>query len=251
MPMELTTAAAWLNRVFAHYDGAILAALNRLAQATQGALTPFFRLVSLLAEHGLGPLLLALGLMACKRTRRLGFCVLWAVGLGALMTNVLLKGFIARPRPFADQAGRYFQWWQAVGTPYASGFSFPSGHTTATAAAMSALILGGKGRRRYWAVLPALIMGMSRNYLMVHYPSDVLAGLVVGLVGGAASCLLVRCVCARQSQRSTERGLPPQAGWAYNDVLESGRPAPTKGRRNTWIAPRSERSSPGCAGKKD
>lgn len=190
--MEMTAAAAWLNQAFAPYDHAILWSLHQLAVLTQGALTPFFRIVSLLADHGLVPLLLGLALMAFRRTRQAGCCVFLGVFLGALATNALLKDLVARPRPFADPTGQYWQWWRCVGMPHAGGLSFPSGHTTATTAAMTALFLCGKGKKRYLALLLPLMMGMSRNYLMVHYPSDVLAGLVVGMAGGLAACHLVK-----------------------------------------------------------
>ena len=190
--MEMTAAAAWLNQAFALYDHAILGALHQLAIFAQGALTPFFRFVSLLADHGLGPLLLGLVLMAFQRTRRAGCCVFLGVFLGALATNVLLKDLVARPRPFADATSQYWQWWRYVGMPQAGGLSFPSGHTTATTAAMTALFLCGKGKKRYLALLPPLVMGMSRNYLMVHYPSDVLAGLAVGIACGLLACLVVK-----------------------------------------------------------
>ncbi len=70
-------------------------------------------------------------------------------------------------------------------------FSFPSGHTGASFAAAAALFFVGS---RGWipaAVLAALI-GFSRLYLYVHYPTDVLAGALLGIAAGWAACRLFR-----------------------------------------------------------
>jgi undecaprenyl-diphosphatase len=68
----------------------------------------------------------------------------------------------------------------------ATGYSFPSGHTTATAAAMMALVIT-YGKKFLPIAAPAIIlMGASRNYLMVHYPTDVAAAMLVGTL--AALC---------------------------------------------------------------
>ena len=100
-------------------------------------------------------------------------CIFGAVCCGALITNILLKDNVARLRPF-EASYEYAEWWFNVGSPTEDGFSFPSGHVTACAAGMTAITLM---RGKKWlvpSVIIVLIMGISRNYLMAHYPSDVL-----------------------------------------------------------------------------
>ena len=59
-------------------------------------------------------------------------------------------------------------------------FSFPSGHTLSSA--IGATVLTGTDRRFGWAAIPlAVLMAFSRLYLYVHFPSDVLAGAVLGV----------------------------------------------------------------------
>ena len=206
--MELTYMAEWLNTVFAGYDHALLSALHSLAQAAGGFFTPLFYGVSLLAEHGIGMLALSLALICFKRTRRVGLCALCAVCCGALLTNFTLKLWIARPRPFIDTAGPYHAWWQFVGAPMVSEFSFPSGHTTATMAVMTSIFLCCNKKYSWIGFLLVLLMGASRTYLMVHYPSDILGGLLAGALGAVAAFYLTKALCGRGHGRARTPAAP-------------------------------------------
>ena len=177
--MELTAAALSLNSIFAAYDEAILSLMHRLAVSLGVVLTPLCKLITLLGEKGLIFFAAAVALMLFPRTRKAGVCMFGAVCCGALITNVILKDMIARPRPF-QTVPLYREFWNFIGAPAEDGYSFPSGHVTAAAAGMVSLCLS---RGRKW-VLPSvvwvLVMAFSRNYLMAHYPSDVLAAAIIG-----------------------------------------------------------------------
>lgn len=187
--MEFTAAATWLNTAFAGFDNAILEFMHRLEEAAGGFVTPLAKFITLIGEKGLWMFALAFVLMLFARTRKLGICLFGAVCCGALITNIILKDLIARPRPFEAMAP-FLKYWKAVGSPAEDGFSFPSGHVTAAAAGMSAIMFV-KGRK--W-ILPAagyvFLMCFSRNYLMAHYPSDVLAASLVGLISGFVAYLI-------------------------------------------------------------
>ena len=96
-------------------------------------------------------LVLALALMCFRKTRKMGVCVFGAVCCGALLTNLLIKDAVARPRPF-EMTEQFRQWWEYVGAPAEDGYSFPSGHTTAAAAGAMALGLTSR-RKGMWACL--------------------------------------------------------------------------------------------------
>ncbi len=198
--MELSSAALWLNSFFAGYDGALLGFMHSLAEAAGGVLTPLMRLITLLGEKGLIFFLLALVCMCFSRSRPVGVCLFGAVCCGALITNVILKDAVARPRPF-EAAEQFRQWWVFIGSPGEDGFSFPSGHVTAAAAGMTALCLT-RGKK---LILPSaavvLLMALSRNYLMAHYPSDVLAAALIGLVSGLVAWLITRLIFAFMERR--------------------------------------------------
>ncbi len=190
--MELAAAASatpvalWLNSFFSGYDYAILDFMNTLAVNAGGILTPIMKAVTFLGEKGIMFFLLAVILMLFPRTRKMGVCVFGAVCCGALISNIILKDMVERVRPFLDEANEHYMdyksFWDAVGSPAEDGYSFPSGHVTAAAAGMLALVFT-KGKKM---IAPAILwiglMMVSRNYLMAHYPSDVLFALIIGAV---------------------------------------------------------------------
>lgn len=173
--MELTAAAAWLNSFFAGYDRLILTALHAVANPV---FTFLFRLITLIGEKGIIFFLAALVFMCFPKTRRLGVCIFGSVCCGALITNVILKDLVARPRPFNFEP--YVQWWANIGAPAEDEWSFPSGHVTAAAAGIVAIRLMRGKKWTIPAVVWVVIMMVARNYLMAHYPSDVLVGAIIG-----------------------------------------------------------------------
>ena len=175
--MTLTAAAQWLNTAFAGYDKAILKIMHSLAGALGPVLTPLMKLITFLGEKGLLLLLLSLVLICC----------------GALITIFILKDWIARPRPF-ETVDLYRQWWQAVGSPAEDGCSFPSGHVTAAAAGMTALCLMRGRKLVVPSVIVVLLMAISRNYLMAHYPSDVLFAAIIGVASAFIAYYITRLI---------------------------------------------------------
>ena len=186
--MEITASAQWINATFAGFDQTVTSAVHGLYNAAGGFFTPFFEFISLLGKGGIFLILLSLCLMFCKPTRRFGTAMLLGVTIGAIITNLCLKVFIARPRPYADQSSLFYQLWLLVGQNLESDKSFPSGHTTAAFACMTPVLIMGKPKYKILALCFALLMGIARIYLVVHFPSDVLAGMIVGIVAG---CLAV------------------------------------------------------------
>ena len=191
--MELSAMAQWLNTAFAGYDGAILGAMHSLGEAAGKVLTPIMKLITLLGEKGLLLFLLALVFMCFANTRKPGICIFGAVCCGALITNIILKDSVARPRPF-EAAEDFQMWWIAIGAPAEDGFSFPSGHVTAAAAGLTALCLT-KGKK-YIApsAVIVVLMGISRNYLMAHYPSDVLFAMIIGLASAFIAYAITKLI---------------------------------------------------------
>ena len=212
--MTLTADALWLNTFFAGYDMAILSFAHKLAEIAGSVLTPFNKLITLLGEKGLLFFLLAIVLMLFPRWRRTGVCIFGAVCCGALITNIILKDHIARPRPF-ETVETFRQWLEFVGAPAEDGFSFPSGHVTAAAAGVTGLCLM---RSRRW-ILPGaiwvLLMMFSRNYLMAHYPSDVLFALLIGIFSGFVAAGITQLIFRFLEKRRGE-------GRFYDFVLDAG-----------------------------
>ena len=167
--------AEWLDTVFAGFDFTILRAIHEFAVATGGFFTPLMYFVSIFAWKGLGMVLLGAALLVPRRTRRAGLCVLLAVLLGALVTNLWLKPAVARPRPYAAGSELY-RWWIFAGGARESDLSFPSGHTASAFAAAFALWLQNR-KLGVPALVLAAFIAFTRLYLYVHFPTDVLGGL--------------------------------------------------------------------------
>ena len=138
--------------------------------------------VSRIGNGGLVWILLAAGLLTYPKTRKVGLAVAIALVLDLLICNGIIKPLVGRLRPFEINTG------VALLIPEPSGFSFPSGHTTAAFSAAVALWFQ-KSRWFVPALLLACLMGFSRLYLYVHFPSDVLGGILLGIALGAMGSL--------------------------------------------------------------
>ena len=122
-------------------------------------------------------LLAAGGLLCTKKYRRQGLLLLGGLAVGVLVGNVCLKNLIARPRPcWLDSSVRLL-----IADP--TDYSFPSGHTLSSV--IGATILTRTDRRFGYAAIPlTALIAFSRLYLYVHFPSDVLAAAVLGVMIG-------------------------------------------------------------------
>ncbi len=151
-----------------------------------------FPVITYLGEAGLFWLGL-LGILALfQKTRRCGLLGICAVAVGFLLGELILKGLVCRPRPFVAAPELY-----PGLIPRPSGYSFPSGHTCASFAAASVLWKHFKKAGTAALVLAALI-GFSRLFLFVHYPTDVLAGMALGVLSAAAVFAADRVIQAKR-----------------------------------------------------
>jgi undecaprenyl-diphosphatase len=117
---------------------------------------------------------------------RMTIACLLLVGTADLVTNRFIKEAIARPRPcslIADPSGLY-SWIRTPDGPR-MGFSFPSSHAVNNfAGAVFFVLLFPKKRTLWWLFVPATIVAITRSYLGLHYPSDLLGGMMIGSVFG-------------------------------------------------------------------
>lgn len=182
--MAANAAAQWINSVFGGFDIAVSTFIYNLFYPLGNFFTPFFEFISFLAHDGIPLIIFSIILIIFKKTRRFGTAMLISIAVGALFTNCCLKILIARPRPYADTASYFYSKWLTVGMNMESDKSFPSGHTTAAFALCTAVFLCGNRKKSWTAYIFAILIGISRIYLMVHFPSDVVAGVIVGIIAG-------------------------------------------------------------------
>ncbi len=188
--MPLTATALWLNTAFSGFDQAVTSSIHHLYELAGSVMTPFMELISLMGKGGIFLILLSLCLILFHKTRRFGTAMLLGLAIGALAVNLILKVVIARPRPYADIQGFFYPLWVLMGQHMESDMSFPSGHTNAAFAAMVPLFLLGDKRKSWLALVFAVLMGISRIYLVVHYPTDVIGGLITGTIAGMIGTLI-------------------------------------------------------------
>ena len=151
--------------------------------------TPFgdfvMLLISKLGNGGIIWLVLSGLLCVFPKYRKAGVTMLTALALDVLLCNVMLKPLVGRMRPFTVNTGMEL----LINAP--KDFSFPSGHTAASFAAAFALLFV---KNKLWipSMILASLIAFSRLYLYVHYPTDVLAGILHGLIVGVAANVICR-----------------------------------------------------------
>lgn len=188
--MEMNAFAIWINETFAVFDQWMAAWVHQLYNISGDFFTPFFSFISFFGHDGIPLIIISVVLIFFRKTRKFGTAMLLSLGIGALFTNCILKVLIARARPYSEETRLFFntdlyqKLWMTVGQQVESDKSFPSGHTTAAFATMTAVFLSGRKKISWIAFIFAFLMAVSRIYLVVHFASDVIAGIIVGIIGG-------------------------------------------------------------------
>ena len=145
-----------------------------------------------------GYLWIALGilLLIFKKTRPIGFTMLVSLLVNFLIVNVTLKDLIGRPRPYVIN--------EAI-TPLVANVnplrSFPSGHTSGSFSAMFALNKWVPKKIGIPGLILASLIAISRWFMGVHYPTDVLAGVVIGYLSSIAAYYLITFIQKKLGER--------------------------------------------------
>ena len=148
-------------------------------------LNTVFSLLTRLGDAGLVWIALGVILLLFRRTRRGGLCMLGGLACEYVICDLIIKPLVMRTRPYLMVEGL-----ELIIAPQSS-FSFPSGHA-ASSFVCAYLLTRAFGKKGAWAYLPAALIALSRIYVGVHYPSDVLAGMLLGTVVGVLVWRIVR-----------------------------------------------------------
>lgn len=134
-------------------------------------------LISKLGNGGAIWILLAIVLCCIPKYRKTGIILVAALITDVLLCNVILKPLVARPRPFLFNSDIKLL------IPPPTDFSFPSGHTAVSFTSAFTLLFS---KNKLWipSMILASLIGFSRLYLYVHYPTDVFVGVLLGLIIG-------------------------------------------------------------------
>lgn len=140
-----------------------------------GALDWIMPKISALGNAGLIWIVLSIILLSIKKYRKCGITLVIGLLLGLLIGNIILKPLVARPRPCWINTDIAL----LISSP--KDFSFPSGHTLSSFIAAIILLKENK-RFGYVAMVLAILIAFSRMYLYVHFPTDILAGIILACI---------------------------------------------------------------------
>lgn len=184
-----------LNRLL-NFDGYILLFIQEFIRHPM--VSPLVRAITTLGNGGAIWILLTLVMLIIPRTRKVG-CMMFTALLGTLLiNNIILKNLIARTRPYEVIAGLEFL------VPKPGEYSFPSGHAGSSFAVACVMFRQLPKRFGVPAIVLAALIALSRLYVGVHYPSDVLFGIIDGIAIGLAAEAIVEWIIRKKNHSRKE-----------------------------------------------
>lgn len=191
-----------LDKIFANFDMSVFSFFGNMQNGFLTAIAKVFTSLGS-TKYVILFAVLALVLYCFPRTRKFGMAMFFAIVIGTLITNIIVKPMVLRVRPYntLQTNPEYWQWYLGAGSLCESDYCFPSGHTTGAfeIATVMCLSYARLHKKRLCWIFPlvALLTAASRVYLMVHYVTDVIAGCIVGIFAGVIGYLIASAINKR------------------------------------------------------
>ena len=181
--MELDAIAQVTSSPIFKFDSSILLWIQDNVRSD--FLTPIMKVITHLGDKGILWILVTLALLWYYKTRKLGVRCMVSMVIGLVITNLILKNWVARIRPY-----ELIQGLECI-VKKADDYSFPSGHTTNSLACAWVIFRRAPKKWGVPALILAILIAFSRLYVGIHYPTDVLGGAVIGIGSACLSLALV------------------------------------------------------------
>lgn len=176
-------------------DGDILLWIQDNLRA--GWLDPIMKFITYLANGGALWIGICVLLLILKKTRTTGLVCSCSLAATFLINNIILKNIVARTRPYEVVEGLN----RIIGAQ--SDYSFPSGHSGASFAVAVVMFMEMPKKYGVPALIVATLIALSRLYVGVHYPSDVIAGILTGTLYAVITVTIYR-KCFKGKKHSEE-----------------------------------------------
>ena len=154
-------------------------------------LSPIVIGITYLGNAGLFWIALSVLLLFFKNQRKLGLTCGLSLVLDLLSVNIFIKKVVARTRPYEVIEGLT----KIIGEQ--SDYSFPSGHTAASFAVATVLLMRAPKKLSVPMFILACLISLSRLYVGVHYPTDILGGAIIGALCGILAVYVVDLICKK------------------------------------------------------
>ena len=171
-------------QAFSNFEGGFLLFIQEHLRTP--VLDGIMRFITHLGDVGAIWIAFTLLLLFIPRTRKAGIVCAAALIVNLLLTNIALKNIIQRIRPYDVMDSL------KILVKAEHDFSFPSGHTAASFA--GAWAMRRTLPKKCWipAIILAALISLSRLYVGVHYPTDVIAGVIVGIFAAEVSFRILK-----------------------------------------------------------
>lgn len=176
------------NAIF-NFDASILLWIQNNLRGP--VLNPVMVFITHLGDKGLLWIVLTLAMLCYRKTRRAGVASMISMVISLVVVNIVLKNWVARIRPYELIEGLELM------IEKQKDFSFPSGHTSNSFACGWVMFRELKKRYGIPALILAILISFSRLFVGVHYPTDVFAGIAIGILGAEGARAIVNALKSR------------------------------------------------------